>query len=165
MRLFGQFLSTTLGEHRHAEEEPGLLLRPGSYQEALRILPWRGMACGVHVLLFQGLTLALALRFLPAWVLTDWRNLRERREAPERHRQRQHQRCDQQRDALPHSSHLPSLFLQKENRPTSSEVAGCATGSTRFLSAHLDEGGLQSLYTSEYSLIPTQANMISTSQG
>ena len=40
-----------------------------------------------------------------------------------------------------------SLFSPKGKPPTSSEVAGCATGSARFLSAHLNEGGLQSLYT------------------
>ena len=65
-----------------------------------------------------------------------------------RHGQRQHQRRDQQRNALPHLFSPPLPFSQHENRLTSfTEIAGCATGSARpSYSAHLYGSGVQSLY-------------------
>src|SRR5829696_1874128 len=117
---FAEHLFHALGWIRaKRKEEPGLL-GPGSCQCALLVLSWRRLASGVLVLHRQGLALALTLRLLTAWVLADRRNLGERHSA-KGHRQRQHQRRDQQRNALLHL--LTSFpFCQSENQPTPKSV-------------------------------------------
>jgi hypothetical protein len=86
-------------------------LKPRPLLTNLLVLSWRRFARGVLVLYRQGLTLTLALRFLPAWVLANRRNLGERHSA-KRHRQRHHHRRDQQRNALAHlGSFLPIPLL------------------------------------------------------
>jgi hypothetical protein len=74
---------------------------------------------------------------------------RRRCHSGQRQKASKQSRCN---SPLHHFTSFP--FLQKENRPTfvHRQVAGCATGSARFVSAHLNQGGLQSLYTSEYSV-------------
>jgi hypothetical protein len=70
--------------------------------------------------------------------------IRKGRHTPKRHRKRQNQRRDQQRNALSHlSSHLLPIFSKdtKPAHPSRKEIAGCATGSARPLSAHLTVAG------------------------
>ena len=97
--------------------------------------------------LSRGMTLRVRVIRAPAAGARPKRGGSERH-ARGRHAKRHHERCDQQRNALSHL--LTSFTYPKQNRLTSPParaegVAGCATGSARFLSAHL-RGGLLSLY-------------------
>jgi hypothetical protein len=59
------------------------------------------------------------------------------------------------------ASHLPSPEAKAKPAHLSYEVAGCATGSARTLKRPSNDGGLQSLYSSAFTVIVLQLRRLS----